>query len=200
MTAEVQVLPDPDSAYKEELEAADAAAAQVKVEFLHSLTVLAQAARHADRKAGAWWDTAELDELADALLSLRTIRQAVQGTEAAVESHVARAMSRNKVEAGLFRLDRRGGRRWVCDNQRGILSGIVEGALEATGGEVTDPLELVWTVLDRLEQVGSITWRVGREKGLPVLGLDPDDYGHREDARRTVQVTQIAPSEVQPDA
>lgn len=177
--------PDPDAAYK--------ARAEAEAEYENAVSVLDMAITVVDTTQLAWIAGTELEELGASLDRLRELRRRLSGLEGVLESNLARRMTANRMEVGAWLLERHSDGKWVWTEERALLRRIVDDALAEVGGELS--MELIWTVLDRLDQARATAyWRTGK-KGLLALGIDPKDYGKREHGRRTVQVRRIQPGE-----
>lgn len=133
-------------------------------------------------------DQVTVGDYAGLLAELRDVRKALAASEALVESLTARAMTDRRMDVPGWQLVRRGGSRWVFRETRPILAKLVDRVMADSGGEVT--AESLWTLVDYVEQVCRPSWRTG-PAGLPAVGIDPADFGSREDSRRTVELIPV---------
>lgn len=115
------------------------------------------------------------------LADIREQRQRLALVEAAVESHVARAMTGDRFEGSGVVAERKGGntyRRW--DTGR-VLSRVIDRMLQSSDGEVPDP----WQVRDEITAIFRLDPRV---RALKQRDIDFSDAVEVERGRRTVHI------------
>lgn len=154
-----------------------------------ALTQIDVAIQAADKAVGALYDDEpDLPLLADLLDQLRTRRQNLAAVEATVESLVARAMPKGKVDLPGMQLERHGGSAWKDWDHDRVAGRIIDQLdfVDPATGEMLEGVQIAYLVRDVLMQCGRPDWRL---TPLRALNVKFDDLARREPSRRTVKVT-----------